>query len=261
MARQGCLKKPGEDVKGLLTALQFLTIIPVRQDKHPSDEELGRSMAFFPTIGLLIGLLLVIMNLVLTKYLPEGVLNVLLLITLTITTGAIHLDGLADTIDGIAGGRNREESLAIMKEGRIGALGSVGLIFLILLKYISLSSIPTGLKNQALIAMSITGRWSMVPMAFFSNYARKENGTGRPFVNFVTAIHLIAATIMALLINMLLFYIKGIVILLLIGMITFMATRFFKQRLGGVTGDVLGATNEVNEVLCLFLIAALGDFL
>lgn len=257
--RLGYQRKSGEDVKGLLIALQFLTIIPLQRNRHPSDEELGRSMAFFPTIGLLIGILLVAINLALTEYLPQSVLSALLLLGLTITTGAIHLDGLADTIDGLAGGKNREESLAIMKEGRIGALGSVGLIFLILLKYISLNSVPAGLKNQALIMMTVTGRWSMVPMSFFSNYARKENGSGRPFVNFVTALDLGAATLMALLISIILFYIKGLIILLIVGLITFMATRFFKQRLGGVTGDILGATNEVNEALCLLFILVMGS--
>lgn len=259
MVMRGYQRRSGEDVKGFLIALQFLTIIPWRQERQPSAEDLGRSIAFFPTIGLLIGILLMAINLMLAEHLPQGVLNVLLLLGLTITTGAIHLDGLADTIDGLAGGKNREESLSIMKEGRIGALGSVGLIFLILLKYISLNSIPTGLKNQALIMMVVTGRWSMVPMSFFSSYARKENGTGRPFVNFVTAVDLGAATLMALLISIILFYIKGLIIILIVGLITFMATIFFKQRLGGVTGDVLGATNEVNEALCLLTILVMGS--
>jgi len=120
---------------------------------------LTRSMGLFPAVGLLLGLGLVLCNGLLALLLPRAVVDALLLVLLIWSSGALHLDGVADTLDGLAGGRDRESSLRIMKDSRIGAIGAVGLVLVVLLKYLSLNSLPLELKGAALILMPATGRW------------------------------------------------------------------------------------------------------
>ena len=135
-------------MRRFIIALQFLTIIPYDKDLKVTEEDLGKSMFFFPLVGLFIGGCLVFSDQVLSSLLPLNVVNGLLITLLVILTGSMHLDALADTIDGIASGGDKTEKLRIMKEGNIGAMGVVGIVIVLMLKYLTLNALPQTLKCQ-----------------------------------------------------------------------------------------------------------------
>ena len=255
-------------IKPLSISLGFLTVlpIPVKGELRPAD--MGKAMAFFPIAGAVIGGILISADVVLSSILPGAVVDFILIAVLALITGGIHLDGLADTCDGLYGGKTREDALSIMKDSRVGAIGAVGLIIIIGLKYTALLSysqaypqaLPQGVKYAALLLMPLLSRWSMVLTACLSVYARMSGGTGKDFVETVSPLSLLTATIFASVAAGVMMGWRGGIVMLFVGGITLIGVIYFKKRLGGVTGDVLGAVNEVNEVMVLLVILIISQF-
>jgi len=235
----------------------FLTIFPVGRDLPVEPPQLARSMGLFPAVGLVIGLLLVVLNWALAPLLPRQVLDSLLVLILIVVTGGLHLDGMADVIDGLSGGRDREGSLRIMKDSRVGAMGAVSLAMLLLLKYVSLHNVPQEFKPAALLLMPAAGRWIQVVLACCAPYVRPEGGTGAAFVDHVGAREFLLAGVTLAAATFVLFAWKGGVLLLLLGLAALVLLRYFRRRLGGVTGDVLGAATELIEVFTLLAVLSL----
>ena len=125
---------------GILAAFQFLTLLPVKRSF--TAEQIGRSTIYFPIVGIIIGLVLAGLNFVF-GVLPASLANILLVAALAISSGGLHLDGLADTFDGLAGHRTPEQRLEIMRDSRIGGFGAIALGLFLLIEYVSLNSIPT----------------------------------------------------------------------------------------------------------------------
>ncbi len=125
-----------------LAALQFLTSIPVSIKRKMEPAQIGRATMWFPLIGFIIGLVLALLNLLLGLIFPASVVNVLLIVAMVIITGALHLDGFADTCDGIAGHKPVEERWKVMHDSRTGAFGVVGVALLLLVKYVALNNVP-----------------------------------------------------------------------------------------------------------------------
>lgn len=239
------------------TAAGFLTVLPVARDLEMPPERLARSMGFFPAVGLALGLGLVVLNWSLGALIPRQVLDCLLLLILIVLTGALHLDGIADLIDGLAGGRgNQEATLNIMKDSHVGAIAVVGLVMILLLKYLSLYNLPFEHKTAALMLMPCAGRWIQVVLASFCRYLRPEGGTGAAFIDRVGERETLLATGTLLLACFVLFGLKGVFLLFLLGLGAMGLIRYFESRLGGVTGDVLGAATEIMEVFTLLLVLA-----
>lgn len=234
----------------------FLTVFPVAKGVSMEPERLARSMALFPAVGLALGVGLVVLNWVLSPLIPRAVLDCLLILILIAATGGLHLDGIADLIDGLAGANDREGVLRIMKDSRVGAMGVVGLVMILLLKYLSLYNIPLSGKWAALIFMPTVGRWIQVVLAASCRYVRAEGGTGGAFVEHVGERELLVATSTLVVCAVVLFRMKGFFLLLLLGLAAMALIRYFNYRLGGVTGDILGAATEMMEVLTLVLVLA-----
>ena len=245
-----------EDWDGFRLAVSVLTILPVGRDIEATPQQLGRSMGLFPAVGLLLGLGLCVANWLLAGLLPRAVLDCLLVLLLIGTTGALHLDGVADLIDGLAGGRDRQSALEIMKDSRVGAIGVVGLIMVLLLKYLSLYHVPLEFKNAALIFMPTAGRWMQLCLACYAPYVRPAGGTGSAFVENVGQPEFLRGTATLIVTSLVLFWGKGIFLVFLLGIATMLILRYFESRLGGITGDVLGAVTEMAEVLVLLLVLA-----
>lgn len=237
-------------------AFSFLTILPIGRDIEATPEQLGRSMGLFPAVGLLMGLGLCVANWLLEGLLPRAVLDCLLVLLLIGVTGALHLDGVADLIDGLAGSRDRETSLGIMKDSRVGAIGVVGLIMVLLLKYLSLYHVPLELKNAALIFMPTAGRWIQLCLSCYSPYVRADDGTDSAFVEDVGQTEFLRGTATLIIASLVLFWAKGIFLVFLLGIATMLFLNYFEKRLGGITSDVLGAVTEIVEVLVLLLVLA-----
>ena len=243
-----------------LAALQFLTAIPLPGRREFGLEELGRSTGYFPVVGLIIGLILAGLNWLLGLVLPSAVVSALLLVSLAVITGLMHLDGFVDTCDGIAGHKTVEDRWRVMHDSRAGAFGIVGVVLLLLVKYVSLNSIPASLMMVTLIFMPVVSRWAMVYAIFVYAYAR-PSGLGKAFKQgtgwkgFVLATLITVAVAVALIP---LFQLAGLLLIVSVWMITVVMATYLKRKFFGLTGDTYGAVNEVAEVSVLILVILLS---
>ena len=239
-----------------LAALQFLTSIPIPLKREFTPAQLGRATTCFPLVGLIIGLVLAGLNWLLNYILPQSVINILLIIALVIITGALHLDGFADTCDGIGGHKTVEERWRVMRDSRTGAFGVVGIALLLLSKYVSLNNVPQEWMTAVLIFMPVVSRWAMVYAIFAYPYARPE-GLGTVYKNATRWPEFTIATLITLAIAGALFSLFSYVGLILIGG-TFIVTTglafYLKHKFAGLTGDTYGAINEVAEVMVLLIV-------
>lgn len=236
-------------------AFQFLTIVPLPFQPRCEEGDLGRSMAFFPLVGLVLGLLLVGLDMLLSLRLPPMAVDLLLVTALTAVTGALHVDGLADVCDGLAARGPRERFLEVMKDPRTGAIGATGVTLSLLLKFVALMAVPAEIKREALLFFPIVGRFSQVQMAVRAQRARSD-GLGAAVIGGVGILQMVLAEITVLVAAYLFFGMKGLYIFAVTYLATWRLKVWFHNRLGGVTGDVIGCASELNEILCLLLVAA-----
>jgi adenosylcobinamide-GDP ribazoletransferase len=244
--------------KGFLTAIEFLTVLPISRKRGPiRDVELGLAAAFFPLVGGILGIVLVALNATLLFILPRNTTDLILIIVLILLTGGLHLDGLADSIDGLYASRSRKRALDVMRDSRLGSMGAVAIILCLLMKYLCLTGIPTSIKPSALVVMPLLGRWSMVHIAFLCPYAREGSGIGRAFCEHVQKSHWIFASSLTILTGLGFLGWRGMVVFLLILLLSTLISNYSINRIGGVTGDVFGASEEIVEAMTLLAVLAL----
>ncbi|NKB82496.1 MAG: adenosylcobinamide-GDP ribazoletransferase [Nitrospirales bacterium] len=238
-------------------AWNFLTIIPLPWSIHTHlpPERLAASLGWYPFVGFVLGMMLVLSDRLLSAVLAQPLVNMLLVVLLVVITGGLHQDGLADTIDGLAGGKNPAHRLTILRDSRIGAIGATGLILALGLRYAGFVSLPPGGRESLLFCMPALGRWSMVIGSWKVAYPRLEGGVAAPFLQHISFRDLCLATMIIGIgligaINPL----KAIVILLIVAVGIRLMVWGASSLFGGITGDILGAMNEVTELM--FLIAA-----
>jgi adenosylcobinamide-GDP ribazoletransferase len=239
-------------INRFILAWQLLTVIPIKQISW-NDEDLRGSMLFFPIVGLLLGGIIYIANRILLPLFHGPLTDLMLLLLLTILTGGLHLDGFADTVDGLAGGKDREETLAIMKDGRVGAFAVIGLMFIIGAKFLALDALPDGIKGKVLLLFPVIGRWSMVLGAAVSKSARLEGGLGKPYLGNLGPMTISGASAACFVIAVTLFRWNGLLVPAAVGTVIFLMVAYIHRRIGGITGDVLGALNEIGEAFMLVL--------
>ena len=214
-------------------------------------------MIYFPLVGLLLGLILAGANGLLSFFNFEPYfINVMLVILLIVLTGGIHLDGLADTTDALLSGKDREEMLEIMRDSRIGVMGTLGLISIILLKIALVSALTVSLKTISLILMCVLSRWSLVFAMFLFPYAR-EDGKAKLFIQGINFKIFILATMLALISIAGTGKLSGLLVFAISAIGTYIINKFITRKIGGITGDTLGATNELIEIIILFSICIL----
>ena len=252
-------------MKNFINALQFLTIVTVSKRHKVEDGDLAKSMVYFPVVGFLIGCFLVYADkLFFLIALPNTIVNLLLVALSVLVTRALHIDGLADTLDGIMGGTTKSMRLAIMKDSRIGTAGVVGILFILLMKYLCLINLFNGEKVAALLITPVLSRWSQTIMAFRGNYGR-EDGMAKAFVGHLGVGGFVYTSILA--VGFTAFVIMQedaralfLIVSVIIGvaLLTLLGRWYLVRKLGGVTGDAIGAVSELNEVLVLLLFVILS---
>ena len=234
-----------------------MTIIPLPGQREASPEELGRSIVYFPLVGVIIGLILVGLNWLLGLLLPLALTNVLLVVSLVAVSGALHLDGLVDTCDGLAGGKTVEERWRVMDDSRAGGFGIIGICCLLLVKYVALNNLPARWLMPTLVLMPLLSRWAMVYALFAYPYA-KPSGLGKVFKQGASRLRFVVATVITLVAAAVLAQLAGFIIMLAIWVIAPAVATYLKGKFGGLTGDTYGAINEIAEVCVLILVCLLA---
>jgi len=243
-----------------LAALQFLTTIPLPWRGETPPEEAGRSLGYFPVVGLIIGLILAGLNWLFSLVFPPMLSSALLIVSLVMITGALHLDGLADTCDGLAGHGPAEERWRVMHDSRTGGFGVVGVVLVLLVKYVALNSVPQSLLMATLILMPVLSRWAMAYAVFIYPYAR-PSGLGRAFKQGASWPRFTMATLITFLVAVALLpplHLAGLAGMFWVWLITMALAAYFKSKFAGLTGDNYGAINEVAEAGVLLLVVMLA---
>ena len=249
----------GAVARPFVFAWHFLTAIPLSRAYHdPTTSELADSMAWYPVVGILIGCGLTLADLLLVNLFAAEVVNALLVLILVLLTRGLHQDGLADMLDGLAGGRTPSERLLIMRDPRIGAIGATGLFLSLILRYTGFLALPHQFRIPALLCMPAIGRWAMVTLAWASPYARAEGGLAAPFLTHLSRIHVLVATgVLTTALSLTFGLQSGLVVVIGGAGIVVVLWACCRTWFGGITGDILGATNEVIEILFLLLVPLL----
>ena len=239
-------------MKHFWAALQFLTPCPWPTRSERSSGEIGQSAAFFPVIGLVLGLLLVAINWLLNSFVTSGVLSVLLVTALILATRGFHLDGLADTFDGIGAGGDRERVLAIMDDSHIGVFGVAAIILVIVAKVEAIDALGDS-RWRALLLAPLLGRWAMVFLAYHSTPAKE--GLGSLMIVNMDSSRFFGATFFTLVLAVTIQRTIGIALFVGAAIFAFAWKTYFHNRLGGLTGDTFGAVGELTETSVLILLA------
>ncbi|SDY24456.1 adenosylcobinamide-GDP ribazoletransferase [Tindallia californiensis] len=240
-------------MKHIMQAITFLTTLPFTDHTEWKDSDY-KNMAFFPLAGMAIGGLLCLTDWLLYPYLSTSVLAVILLSINFLLTGGIHIDGLADTADGYFSGKKKKDILEIMKDSRLGTHGVVCIILVCLMKFTLLVAIPASIRLWTIFLMPIFGRLSLVLGAYRSTYAR-ESGLGHFYIGRITVKEVAIAMVISL--SMVCFLPIAGSFLAPLWMITILFKRLLEKKIGGMTGDTLGALLELTETLFLLWIVVI----
>jgi adenosylcobinamide-GDP ribazoletransferase len=244
-------------IKNFITAVQFLTIFTLNKKQEITENDLAKSMVYFPIVGFALGFILVNSDKGLLWMFPNTIVNAVLIIILVLLTRALHIDGLADTLDGLMGGYDSRSRLLIMKDSRIGTAGVIGIVLLLLVKYLALNNLFASSKVEALLTAPMLARWSQTLMVYNANYGREE-GMGSAFVGHLRGNSMLAAFATAVGLSI---WVNGWPALYLVAGVlafTLLGRWYLVKRLGGVTGDAIGAMSELNEVLVLLILVVLS---
>ena len=237
-------------------ALQFLTVLPIELKRIPTAKQNGQSLLFYPLVGLLIGLILFGLSILLVKV-PIILVATIILVIWIWLTGGLHLDGLADTADAWVGGfGDRERTLKIMKDPSCGPIGVLSLVIVCLMKFSALYVLLEQRLSAFLILIPMLGR--SVPLFLFltTRYVR-ENGLGRSITDSIpkTLAWMVFVITLALLCA---FKWMGLVALISCLLLLVYLRFLFIKRIGGITGDTVGAAIELSEtgLILTFVIAS-----
>jgi cobalamin 5'-phosphate synthase/cobalamin synthase len=245
-------------VKRLVTALAFLTRAPLPSGLTVDAKGMGQSSMMFPLVGALLGCLSVGTRHALLGHVPDTVCAVLVVIVAALATGGLHLDALCDMADGFGGGRTREDILRIMRDHAIGSYGATALVLLLLLKVTALTALlPSSRADLVLIVAPTLARFSPLPLAKALPYARPEGGLGAAFGDHVGWPELVVGAALSFVLAILLLGVTGAVLCGATLVWTGLHGWLCYRRLGGMTGDTLGASTETCETLVLVLAIAL----
>lgn len=260
-------------MKGLILLFKFMTRLPIPVNPEFNSKELGKSMKFFPIVGMVIGIILYVIYIIGAKFiLSSYLLATVVVLSEVVLTGGLHLDGLADTFDGIFSYRSKQKMLEIMKDSRLGTNGGIALILYFLLKIFLIAGIKDsgfgvagslfGLQDATgavILVTPILARINPVLNCAFSPYA-KASGSAKDFVECTDKNGVLIAVALGLVFSAVIgcgiLRVLNPVHLINITAITMVLGLYFaklmERKIGGITGDTLGAVLELSEIIVLF---------
>lgn len=249
-------------MNGIALLFKFMTRLPIGFEPKFDSDSLGKSMKFFPIVGMVMGLILLAFFWALSYVIYSPMVMVVTLVIIeVILTGGLHLDGLADTFDGIFSYRSKQKMLDIMKDSRLGTNGGLVLILYFILKVAliyeldMIAGIPSGI---VLLLTPAIARLNSVINCASAPYAR-ATGMGKTFIDNTNGFGVVVATILTLIFSGIVCYVFFIpltilIIIPVVMLLGFIFAKLMTRKIGGVTGDTLGAVVELSEVLVLFLL-------
>lgn len=244
--------------RALALALVFMTRIPVPVRFQPRPQDWGRSVLFFPLVGLVIGLLMTGLY-ELFPYADPNVLAALLITVWALFTGGLHLDGLADLADAWVGGSgDREKTLAIMKDSRSGPMAVMAMILVLLGKFAALAVIVEQGAWELLLLIPVLGRSAILLMLISTPYVRPQ-GIGIAHADHLPRVLCIFLLLLVAIATTIVLVWDGFALLALLGIGFIGLRRLLLDRLGGITGDILGATCELTETVSLMFLVLVAS--
>lgn len=235
------------ELETFLGAIRFFTRLPVPGTLGQDSVALERAIRYFPAVGLIIGALAGLAFAVTSFFWPKTIAVLAAMGTTILVTGALHEDGWSDMVDGFGGGWDREKILIIMRDSCVGSFGSVALCMMLLVRFFALIEIDMLLVPVALIAGHAVSRLCATFVLHALDYARPE-GKAKPFSNQLSNGDLVFASVTAILPVLLLSPLQFVPGLILAALATVWLARLFKRKIGGYTGDCLGAVQQFSEV-------------
>ncbi len=239
-------------IKNLRAALQFLTILPLGK---PGGFEGPSMVAYFPVAGLTIGALIALMDAALQHIFPLSIVSLIDVVFLVVITGALHLDGLADTADGLFSHRTSEDALRIMKDSRVGVMGVIALICVLGIKWAGIFHLHE-YRALCLVIVPAYARGAFAMGIHFLDYLRPEGGTAGAFFRGKKNAGSLVLILVPVCISLWLGF-RGVLLNGVFLGIVMLILFYYKKKLGGITGDMLGTLGEVTEA-GLFLFAGMG---
>lgn len=241
-------------LKRLILMIQFLTAIPIPLNLDVDNEDFGKGLIFAPVVGLLMGAILALGYHVLSFAFPDYVVCAAVVIIYIMLTNGLHLDGLGDTYDGLFSNRPKEKKLEIMRDSRVGTNAVLAVYSVLTLDILLLTAMDEKYVLHTVILMPVAGRIGSLISAGISTYARSTEGLGKSFIDYCG----IREILTGLLISLPLFWLAGGLKYLLLFPVPVISSiilvKFFSGKIGGATGDILGAVCELNQTV--FLIGA-----
>ncbi len=241
-------------LRRFILMLQFLTTIPLPVDLKVTDEDMGKGLVFAPLVGLILGGVLAAVYYVLSLAFPPLISSALVLAAYILLTGGLHLDGLGDTFDGLFSGRSKEQMLEIMRDSRVGTNAVLAIVCVLLINWAVLSSIPASRITGVVLLFPVAGRIGSLTAAGCSRYARSGAGLGKSFIDRCG----VGEVALGLVIYMLIFFLAAghgrMALSVIPPVAAVVLVRILSGKIGGATGDVLGAVCELNQAI--FLISA-----
>jgi adenosylcobinamide-GDP ribazoletransferase len=239
---------------GLRLALAFLTIVPLGPRRSVPSESVTESFAYFPIAGFMIGVALGAEDWLLAHAFPSALRSALVVLSLAIVTGGVHLDALADTADALGAGADRERALEILRDSAIGSFGAIALFFVLALKILALAAIAPARRYAALLLAPVLARWAMVAVSHGLEYLRAQGAgssllksTGSRTLAFATATTVVAALLIP--------SAHTLGACVAAALAVFVMRSFYRRWLGGVTGDPIGAAGELVETIVLLVMS------
>jgi len=245
---------------GLFTELQlafsFLTILPVIDERPASEDTVAASFQWFPLVGFILGAALVGEDWLLAHVFAQVIRSVLIVLSLTAITGAVHLDGLADTADAFGAGRDRERALDILRDSRVGTFGASAIFFDLTLKILALSTLAGNRRVAALLVAPMLARWAMLFLVATGLPYLRSSGAGSTLLASGGGKGGWPARIVTVFTFLIAILFGGLVALAVSALIVFAMRAFYRRWLGGVTGDLIGACGELVEIAVLVTMAS-----
>jgi adenosylcobinamide-GDP ribazoletransferase len=235
----------------VVTAFQFLSRIPMPATAFEQDS-LSRAVKFFPLVGLVVGSGAALLQRVLMPHLGRSLVALILLVYLVLITGCLHEDGVADIADGFGGGWSKDQILLILKDSRIGSYGATALVLSLLARYLLLAALPVEHFAAYVISAHVLCRWSSLPLSYFLSPARPQEGQGARIAKMTPLSSLIFGSIYSIAIVVFALRRLAIAPLLVATLSVVLSGWVYVRKIGGVTGDCFGATNQLTEIAVYF---------